>query len=119
MPQPLRRGRGRPPRDPMSLTSQAQQQKSYYLQKKEQMAQMLQTPIQKQEPGAPQKFVCTLCQKEYDTSPALYLHMKMKHQAQAQEKKEKDEDGGEGPGEEMLLKKRGRPRAFDTGVYVH
>ena len=59
---PIRRGRGRPPKNQSEIDMNSKIS--------------LHAGIQRE-------FVCQLCSKTYLSSPALYLHMKIKHQQQS------------------------------------
>ena len=89
----IKRGRGRPPKNPQPIDGALQQHQ--YKQDPYQNGgndningQMQQT----------KEFMCTHCGKTYLSNPALYLHMKIKHVQ------------GEGMPMETLKRGRGRPR---------
>jgi hypothetical protein len=108
--QMIRRGRGRPPKDFMNMTGIQPQPRplSWYQQNK--------AKVETKEEEVPSSFTCQLCSKTYDSAPALYLHIKMKHPETA---KAQDQAKTENPDDDMLNKRRGRPRVTETGQYVH
>jgi len=59
---PIRRGRGRPPKNQTEIDMNS---------------------VLSGRAGIQREFICQLCCKTYLSSPALYLHMKIKHQQQS------------------------------------